>query len=105
MAEKLQCQLPVDSRSNGSIATGRVFLIGDFRRTGEGLTQKIESLLKRAPLRRFTMREIHAMAGNDGTLLGEVSSVLHKLEFRKKCLTRHRGHNGMRIVDTWTWRI
>ena len=96
---------PDESRPSGVTVTSRVFLIGDFRRTGEGLTQRIESLLKRAPLRRFTMREIYSMAGNDSTLLGEVSSVLHKLEFRKKCVVRSRGHNGMRIVDTWTWRI
>jgi hypothetical protein len=105
MVEQLQCPSPVESRQSGLTGTSRVFLIGDFRRTGEGLTQKIELLLKRAPLRRFTMREIYAMAGSDNTLLGEVSSVLHKLEFRKMCVTRHRGHNGMRIVDTWTWRI
>lgn len=105
MVDLLQSPSQDESKPSGAIVTGRVFLIGDFRRTGEGLTQRIESLLKRAPLRRFTMREIYQMAGNDSTLLGEVSSVLHKLEFRKKCVTRHRGHNGIRIVDTWTWRI
>ena len=105
MVDLLQSPSQDESRPSGVSVTGRVFLIGDFRRTGEGLTHKIESLLKRAPLRRFTMREIYRMAGSETTLLGEVSSVLHKLEFRKKCVTRHRGHNGMRIVDTWTWRI
>jgi hypothetical protein len=105
MVDHLPSHLQEESRPSGLNATGRVFLIGDFRRTGEGLTQRIESLLKRAPLRRFTMREIYRIAGDNGTLLGEVSSVLHKLEFRKNCVTRHRGHNGTRIVDTWTWRI
>jgi hypothetical protein len=105
MVDHLPSHSQDEYKPSGSSGTSRVFLIGDCRRTGEGLTQKIESLLKHAPLRRFTMREIYAMAGSDSTLLGEVSSVLHKLEFRKKCVTRHRGHNGMRIVDTWTWRI
>ncbi len=105
MEETLRQELQPGSRPNGSTVTGRVFLIGDFRRTGEGLTQRVESLLKHSPVQRFTMRQIFEMAGREGNLLGEISSVLHKLEFRKKCVTRHRGHNGMRIVDTWSWRI
>lgn len=105
MEELLRQELRPEFNPNGSSATRRVFLIGDYRRTGEGLTQRIESLLKHSPVQRFTMRQIFNMAGRDGNLLGEVSSVLHKLEFRKKCVVRHRGHNGMRIVDTWSWRI
>ncbi len=88
----------------GARSTRSLVLVSVYRQCGEGLTEKVESLFKHNPMKRFTMREI-VLIIQPTPLLGEVSSVLHKMEFRKRCLERGRGHNGMRIVDTWKWRI
>ncbi len=92
------------SLPTGGSGSRLVVLVSVHKVVGTGLTQEVESLLRHAPMKRWTLREVLSSI-RCGAMAGEVNSILYKLERDKRLIVKTREHNGRRIVNAYQWRL
>ncbi len=73
------------------------------RTWGTGLTKEVESALKSAPMKRFTLKEMLTSVRGDATKY-EVAAILAKF-VKRELVQQGRQWNGWRFVNDYKWRL
>ena len=73
-----------------------VVLVSVHKVVGTGLTQEVECLLRHAPMKRWTLREVLSSI-RCGAMAGEVNSILYKLERDKRLIDGGKGDQLVKI--------